>query len=78
VVSRIQGARKEMKLPYEARIEVVYEAEGELAQAMKEHLDWIAGEVLSTKLAPEAPSGAVQDFDIDGMRLRVAIRAVPR
>jgi isoleucyl-tRNA synthetase len=78
VVSRLQGARKEMKLAYEARIEVAYEAEGELGAAVEEHRDRIAGEVLAMKLAPGAPSGTVHDFDIDGMRLRAGIRTVAR
>jgi isoleucyl-tRNA synthetase len=78
VLSRIQNARKEMKLPYEARIEVSYEAEGEIAQAIEEHRERIMGEVLAVKLAPGAPSGTVQETDIEGTRFRFGIRAVAR
>jgi len=84
VVSRLQGVRKEMKLPYEARIEVAYEAAGELARAIEEHREWIMRETLALKLAPgsaaEAPANAaaVHDFDIEGMKLRASIRHVSR
>ena len=74
VISRLQGARKEMKLPYEARIEVTYEASGELARAIEEHRDWIMRETLAVRLAPGAPSGTVHDFEVDGDRLQVGIR----
>jgi hypothetical protein len=67
-----------MKLPYEARIEVGYEAEGELARAIGEHRDRIKGEVLAVKLEAGARSGTVHDFDVEGTRLRVGIRAVAR
>ena len=69
-----------MDLPYEARIEVTYEADGALAQAIEEHKAWIMGEVLAVRLAPGSPAGAlaeagaVHDFDIEGMAVRVGIR----
>jgi isoleucyl-tRNA synthetase len=67
-----------MKLPYEARIEVAYEADGELARAIEEHREWITRETLAVNLAPGAPSGTVHDFDIEGMKLRTSIRHVSR
>jgi isoleucyl-tRNA synthetase len=75
VVSRLQGARKEMKLPYEARIEVTYEAEGDLAKAIDEHRAWIMAETLAVKLVAGAPSGTVHELDIDGASLRLRVRA---
>jgi hypothetical protein len=78
VINRLQNARKSMELPYEARIEVLYEAVGELARAIGEHRDWIAGETLAVRLAPGAPSGAVHEADVDGARLRLGVRAVKR
>jgi isoleucyl-tRNA synthetase len=78
VVSRLQGARKEMKLPYEARIEVTYEAPGDLAKAIDEHRAWIMAETLAVKLVAGAPSGTVSDFDIDGAKLRLGIRPAAR
>jgi isoleucyl-tRNA synthetase len=78
VISRIQGARKEMKLPYEARIEVSYEVEGELGRAIEEHRERIMGEVLAVKLEPKTPSGTVHEADLEGTRVRFGIRVVAR
>jgi isoleucyl-tRNA synthetase len=57
VVNRIQRARKEMDLPYEARIRVRYEADGGIAEAIREHAGWIASEILATAFEPRAGSG---------------------
>ncbi|MCK6460433.1 MAG: isoleucine--tRNA ligase [Planctomycetes bacterium] len=75
-LSRIQGARKEMKLPYEARIEVAYAAEGDLAQAISEHRAWIMGEALATRLDAGAPAGTVHEADVEGLPFRFGIRRV--
>jgi isoleucyl-tRNA synthetase len=55
VVSRIQAARKDADLAYSDRIRVRYRAGEELARAIAEHRDRIAGETLAVEL--EAVAG---------------------
>ncbi len=50
-INRIQRARKEMDLPFEARIAVRYTAGPELGRALEEHGERIAAECLATSLA---------------------------
>ncbi len=64
-VNRIQTARKTMDLAYEARIKVTYQAEGELAEAIAAHREWIAGETLSVELAAGTPAGEVHETAIE-------------
>jgi isoleucyl-tRNA synthetase len=68
VVNRIQRARKDMDLPFEARIRVGYEASGELAKALEEHGARIAGEVLATELGPDASAaeGTEHRTEVEG------------
>ena len=66
VLNRIQNARKEMDLPYDARIAIRYEAAGELAEALAAHRDWIMAEALATTLAPGAPEGRRFETDVEG------------
>ncbi len=74
VINRIQRARKAMDLPYEARIEIRWNAEGELAAAMEEHGERIASETLATKLdRDETPSPSEHDTSIDGAELHLSI-----
>lgn len=71
-VNRIQRARKGLDLPFEARIALTYEAAGQLGQALREHGDRIASEVLATSFAPRdgaAPSGERTETDVDGENL---------
>ncbi|HJL16752.1 MAG TPA: isoleucine--tRNA ligase [Sandaracinaceae bacterium LLY-WYZ-13_1] len=67
-VNRIQRARKDMDLPFEARIEVAYEASGELAKALEEHGVRIAEEVLATELASAngEPGGTRHETEVEG------------
>ena len=72
VVNRIQRARKQMDLPYEARIRIRYGAEGELTAALGEHVDYVASEVLATELEPrgsEEPAGERHEATVDGAAL---------
>jgi isoleucyl-tRNA synthetase len=76
VVNRIQRARKEMDLPYEARILVRYEAKGELQTAIQEHAEWIAAEILATRFEPRGPGkprGKRHDTKVEGANLNVWI-----
>ncbi|MHC4450819.1 MAG: isoleucine--tRNA ligase [Planctomycetota bacterium] len=72
VVNRLQGARKKLDLAYEARIEVSYAADGELAAAIEAHRDAIASETLARSLAAGAASA--HEADVDGHAFAFDIR----
>ena len=73
VVNRIQRARKTMDLAYEARIDVSWNADGDLAQAIEEHAKRIAGETLATGFSRESVPGSEHDTEIDGSALSLSI-----
>jgi len=73
VINRIQSARKKLDLPYEARIEVTYEAGSELGEAIAEHRTRIAGETLATSLEQGAPGGETFDDEIGSEAFRFGI-----
>jgi len=73
VISRIQKQRKEMNLPYEARVNVRWSAAGELAEAIAAHAGWIARETLARSLAPGTPSGGAVAADVDGEALSFSV-----
>jgi len=76
VVNRIQTARKTLDLPYEARIEIVYEAKGDLAEAIEAHADSIRKETLALRLEPGDPGGqgTCHESEILGAPLRFGLR----
>ncbi|MCP4869694.1 MAG: isoleucine--tRNA ligase [Proteobacteria bacterium] len=49
VINRIQGARKDRDLAYDDRIAVRWDAGGAVAEALAEHTDLVAGEVLAVR-----------------------------
>ncbi len=74
VINRIQRARKAMDLPYEARIEVEWDADGDLADAVEQHAQRIAGETLATAFARGGPAGGGEyDTEVEGAPLRLSI-----
>jgi isoleucyl-tRNA synthetase len=74
VINRIQRARKAMDLAYEARIEVSWNAAGDLAQAIEEHADRIAAETLASAFAQGGPdTSSEHDTEIDGDPLSLSI-----
>ncbi len=74
VINRIQRARKTMDLPYEARIEVTWKSGGEVAQAIEEYAERIAGETLATRFEPgDAEGDTVEETEIEGTPLRLGI-----
>ena len=76
-VNRIQRARKTMDLPFDARIEIAWEAGGDLAEAIRAHGERIAGETLATTLTERTnaePSGDAHDAPVDGSAFRFWIR----
>ncbi|MED5348503.1 MAG: isoleucine--tRNA ligase [Pseudomonadota bacterium] len=77
VVNRIQRARKDQGFDVSDRIAVTYAAQGELAQAIAEHRDYIVGETLCLDLQSaneEALSEGAAVTEIDGNRLRLSIQ----
>ena len=62
VVNRLQRARKDMDLAYDARIAVQWRADGQLAEAIETHADHIATETLATTFeqAPASQSGGTE------------------
>ena len=75
VINRIQRARKTMNLAYEARIEVKWNAEGELAKAVEEHAARIAQETLASEFVRAADASGEHDSEIDGNPLTLSIDA---
>ncbi len=74
VVSRIQAMRKELDLPYEARIETTVQADGEVGAALEVHRDLIAGETLSERLVHGPAAGdLVKDEDVEGTPVKIGI-----
>jgi isoleucyl-tRNA synthetase len=74
VINRIQRARKSMDLAYEARIEVSWNAEGDLAQAIAEHAARIAAETLAAGFAQGGPGTTSEhDTEIEGTPLALTI-----
>ncbi len=76
-VNRIQRARKTLDLAYDARIHVGYEAKGELARALEEHRDYVAGETLATAFAPGSGKGERNETDVDGEPFVFFVAKVP-
>ncbi|MEC8500813.1 MAG: isoleucine--tRNA ligase [Pseudomonadota bacterium] len=77
VVNRIQRARKDQGFDVSDRIVVTYAVQGELAQAIAEHRNYIMGETLCLDLQSvdeEALSEGAAVTDIDGNRLRLSIQ----
>ena len=76
-INRIQRVRKDRDLAYDARIRVTYEtAAEELAAALAEHGERIAGETLADELsAGAAPEGAgdVIATEIEGLAIRFLV-----
>jgi isoleucyl-tRNA synthetase len=75
VINRIQRARKAMDLAYEARIEVSWNADGELADAIEEHAGRIASETLATGFSRGSASASEHDTEIEGTPLSLSITA---
>jgi hypothetical protein len=65
-----------MDLAYEARIEVSWNAEGELAAAIEENASRIAAETLATAFGrTSTPEQSEHDTEIEGAPLSLAITA---
>ena len=77
LVRLVQDARKAAGLRVSDRIELGVEAEGEVAEALREHGDWVAGETLAVSLG----AGKLEDADhdearaIDGTPVRIYLKS---
>jgi len=69
VVNRIQRARKDADLAFDARIHVRWTADGTLAEAIDEHAGYIASQVLATVFEPGDGEGDGVTGDVDGAAL---------
>ncbi len=73
LVSKIQAVRKELDLPFEARIDVRYQADAALGSALEAHRDYVSGEVLAQTLQAGEPAGEVREIEIDGLKLTFSV-----
>jgi isoleucyl-tRNA synthetase len=75
VVRRIQQLRKDADLRIEDRIQIVFQANDELAEVFNSHKGYIAAETLSDSLLPGDPAQAAHSSSeiIDGKALKVGI-----
>lgn len=77
LINRIQTLRKELDLPFEARIAVRIGTGGKPARAALEHAQTIAGETLATDYKVEfADLGTVREFELAGENVRLSIAKV--
>jgi isoleucyl-tRNA synthetase len=76
VVSRLQRLRKERGLAVSDRIRLWVRGDPEIEIAVREYIDWMAGEVLAREIrvGAEASTGepATHEVEIDGLLLSVA------
>ncbi len=78
-VRGVQDARKRAELQIEDTINTVYHAEGDLAQAIAEHADYIKAETLSEELtagSPDDSSGFVDEVKVGKLKVNVGITRV--
>lgn len=69
-VSKIQAARKAMDLPHEARVRLIWSAEGAIAEALEAHGGYVAAEVLAVSFSRAALAGSdAHEVDVDGEKL---------
>ncbi len=69
VVSRVQGVRKTLDLPFDARITLLWAADGELARALDEHSAYVRGEVLAEEMGRGPGPGEAHTVDVEGASL---------
>jgi isoleucyl-tRNA synthetase len=71
VVRLVQEARKTSGFEVSDRIALVWQAEGEVAEALREHGATVATEVLATEMSEAAPEGDVRTDDELGLSFSV-------
>ncbi|MDE1821679.1 MAG: isoleucine--tRNA ligase [Euryarchaeota archaeon] len=83
VVRRVQMTRKELRLAISDRIRLELWAEGDLAEAVQAHQEWISKECLVSDLAvasgsPSSPEGVRSWPDVEGSKLELRIVKAPK
>jgi isoleucyl-tRNA synthetase len=77
LVSRVQRLRKEAGLAVSDRIRLQASGDAVVEEAVREHREWIASEVLARDVTIGAEPGerydAAQTLDLDGLAARVAL-----
>jgi len=75
-VRRVQDLRKTADLDISDRIDVVYEASSELAEAIRENADYISNETLAVSLkeGPVPADWASVEDSFDGQTVKVGLR----
>jgi isoleucyl-tRNA synthetase len=72
VVRLVQDARKTSGFEVSDRITLVWQADGEVAEALRAHADVVAREVLAVEVTEGAPSGEVRRDDDLGLAFAVS------
>jgi len=72
----VQNARKNAGLAVSDTIALTLEADGSLGEALREHRDAIAAEVLASELVfgPAGEDAFLEEHDVDGEHLRLGLR----
>jgi isoleucyl-tRNA synthetase len=80
LVRKIQELRKQSGFSVEDRIRLTYEGDGPLRAALERWRDFIATETLAVSMDRAAPGdgASIEDLQIEGNHLNVAITRVPR
>jgi isoleucyl-tRNA synthetase len=77
VVSRVQRLRKEAGYDYTTRIDLSVSGADDVVEAARRHGGFIASETLARQLEAGqdlSPADVSEDIDIDGRRVRIAVR----
>ncbi|MDR3078359.1 MAG: DUF5915 domain-containing protein, partial [Planctomycetota bacterium] len=76
-INRIQNFRKELDLPFEARIRVRIGAGGQAARAALLHADLIAAETLASDFRVEFEDlGEAREFELGGEKVRLSLAGI--
>jgi isoleucyl-tRNA synthetase len=77
-VRGVQDARKSAELQIEDTIELVYEAEGHVADAIAAHADYVKGETLAVSLTQASANGATftDEIKVGDARVKIGLTRV--
>ena len=75
-VHHIQALRKELDLPYEARIRLSIDGDAKVLAACRKHEDSIKGECLAVEIRWGAKGGSPKEVEIEGKKVRILLETV--
>ncbi len=78
VASRINRSRKDLGFEITDRINVFYEGDGKLTDALARHRDYVAGETLAVRFETGAPGARAITTSVDDMALSYRLEVVPK